>query len=102
MPRDNCDLILVPLEAIEFGAELTNVKDLDLVVATACQEPIAIDRVPAYLVDGRIVRMDLIYITASEARVPDLHILVFAAGQDERLGWVPVARLQIRPMLCKL
>ena len=102
MPSNNRDLILVPLEAIEFRAELTNVKYLDLVVTTACQEPVAIDRVPAYLVDGRIVCVDLVNVPTSETRVPNLNILVFAASQDERLGRVPVTRLEIRPMLRKL
>ena len=99
MPRDDCDLVLVPLEAIELGAEFANVEDLYLVVTTPSREPITVDRVPSNLVDRRIVRVNLIDVASTESRVPNLHILVLASRQDEGLGRVPITRLQVGSVL---
>ena len=90
MPSYHGHLVFMSLKAVEFAVALPDVEHLDLVVTATCQEPVPIDGVPADLVNGRIVRMYLIHTSAALPRIPNLDVLVFATGQDERLGRVPV------------
>mmetsp|Transcript_23590 Transcript_23590/g.31642 ORF Transcript_23590/g.31642 Transcript_23590/m.31642 type:complete len:133 (-) Transcript_23590:497-895(-) len=95
VPSHNGDLLFVPLEAVELTVALAYIEDFNFVVATAGQEPVAIDGVPAHLIDGRVVRMDFVHVATARSRVPNLNVLVLAAREDERLGRVPVTRLDI-------
>ena len=83
MPRDYSDLIFMSLEAVELAFELTDVKHFDLLVATASQEPVTIDGVPAHLVNSRVVRMNLVDSFASAPWIPYLDVLIFAACENE-------------------
>ena len=80
MPGYDGHLVFMSLKAVEFAVTLADVKHLDLVVTTTCQEPVPIDRVPPHLVDGRIVRMYLIHTSATLPRIPNLDVLVFATS----------------------
>ena len=46
--------------------------------------------------------VDLIDVAAALPRVPNLHVLVLASSEDQRLGGMPVTRFQVRSMLCEL
>lgn len=83
MPRNHGDLLLVALEAIELCVHLTDIKHLDFVIAATRQEPIAIDWVPSDLVNRRVVSMDLINMLSALPWIPDLHVLVLTARQNQ-------------------
>ena len=83
MPSDYSDLILVALETVELAFELTDVKDFDLLVATASQEPVSIDGVPAHLVNRRVVSMNLVDSFPSASWIPYLDVLIFASSENE-------------------
>lgn len=83
MPRDYSDLIFMSLEAVKLAFKLTNVKDFDLLIATASQEPVPIDGVPSHLVNSRVVRMNLVDSFASASWIPYLDVLIFAASENE-------------------
>ena len=80
MPGHHGHLVLMSLKAVEFAVTLADVEHLDLVVTATCQEPVAIDGVPADLVDRRIVSVYLIHTSAALPRIPNLDVLVFAPG----------------------
>ena len=83
VPCYDGNLFLMTLEAVELAVELSNVEDFDFVIATARQEPVSINGVPAHLVDRGIVSMNFVDSAASLSWVPNLHVLVLAASQDE-------------------
>lgn len=83
MPSDYSDLIFMAFEAVKLTFELTDVKDFDLLVATASKEPVSIDGVPAHLVYCRIVSMNLVDSFPSAPRIPYLDVLIFAASENE-------------------
>lgn len=95
MPSDDGDLVFVTFEAVELGIALADVKHFALTVATARQEPVFVYRVPSHLVDGRIVRVNLVNSFSSLPWVPDLYILVFAACEDQRFFGVPVTGFNV-------
>ena len=72
----------MPLKTVELAVKLTYVPNFDLLVATSCQEPVAVDWIPTNLVDCRIVSMDLIYTLTSSARIPDFDVLILAASEN--------------------
>ena len=101
MPGHYSHLLAMHLEAIYLTVQLTYVKDLDLGVAAACQKPVAIDRVPAHLIDRGVVCVNLVDSTSTCSWVPYLYVLIFTSSQDQRLEGVPIARLYVRSMFGK-
>lgn len=99
MPGNDRDLVFMTFEAVKLGIALADVKHFALTVATSGQEPVFVHRVPSHLVDGRIVRVNLVDTLSTLPWVPDLNILVFAAREDQRFFRVPVARFNVGPML---
>ena len=95
MPGNDSDLVIVPLEAINFAISLPHIEDLDLLILAACQEPVAVDRVPPDLVDSRVMCRYCVHSFSASARVPNFHLSIFASIQEQGLCWVPVARLDV-------
>ena len=71
------------LETIEFRVALSDIVGFDLIITTARKEPVTIHRVPPHLIYGCIVSMDFIYVATSLPWIPNLHILVLAASENE-------------------
>ena len=73
----------MPFKAIELAVHLADIEHFNLVITTACQEPVAVDWVPPNLVNGCIVRMYLVYTSSTLPRIPDLDVLILAARQNQ-------------------
>lgn len=101
MPRDHVDWVVVPFEAVKLLVELPYVVHLDFGVATACKEPVPVDRVPPDLGDGVVVRLDCVHSLAAGARVPHFDVGVLAARDHQTFKGVPVAGLNIRAVVAK-
>ena len=82
MPTNNRDLSVLSLKAIDLIVSLSDVKDFDSLVLAACDEPVAVDGVPSYLVDCVVVRGDVLENLASSSRVPNLDVVILTAGED--------------------
>ena len=82
MPTNNRDLSVLSLKAVDLIVSLSDVKDFDSLVLAACDEPVAVDGVPSYLVDCVVVRGDVLENLASSSRVPNLDVVILTAGED--------------------
>ena len=99
VPANNRDLSVLSLEAVDLIVSLSDVEDFDSLVFAACDEPVAIDGIPSHLVDCVVVRGYVLENFAACTRVPNLDVVILTAGEDQRLGRVPVARPHIRSMI---
>jgi hypothetical protein len=90
MPSDHVDLVVMSFKRLNLCVHFTYIEQFNLVILGACQEPHAVNWVPADLVDSIImclVQGDYL----ATPRVPDSNMLVLTARKNKRLRGVPIA-----------
>lgn len=83
------------LKTVDFFLCLADVKKLNLLIATAGEEPVSVYRVPPGLGHLVVVGLNGVHALASRSGVPNLDIVVFAASNAQRLERVPLAGFDV-------
>ena len=99
MPAYYGDLTFLTFETVQLIFMLAHIEYFDLVTFASSKEPIPVYRIPANLIDGVIVGRYCIGSFRPSSRIPDFDVMIFASCDNQRLGWMPVARSNIRSVL---
>ena len=99
MPAYYRDLTFLPLETVKLIFVLAHIEYFDLITFASSEEPIPIYWIPANLIDGIIVSRYCVGSFRPSSRIPDFDVMIFAPSDNQRLGWMPVARPNIRSVL---
>ena len=99
MPAYYRDLTFLPLETVKLIFVLAHIEYFYLITFASSEEPIPIYWIPANLIDGIIVSRYCVGSFRPSSRIPDFDMMIFASSDNQRLGWMPVARPNIRSVL---
>ena len=99
MPAHHRDLAFLTLETVQLIFMLAHIEYFDLITFASSEEPIPVYWIPTNLIDGIVVGRYCVGSFRPSSWIPDFDVMIFASSDYQRLGWMPVARPNIRSVL---